>query len=416
MSYGCYVHIPFCEGQKCPYCGFFSVPYSAYMADDYIPALLEQARRSSSPESDTLYIGGGTPSCLTATQLETLLVGLQKILPLSSNAEITVELNPENVSEDLATLLFHCGATRVSLGAQSLVQRQLSVLGRKHTAERTITALNILKRNSFLTSIDLIFGVPGQQLEEWDATINRAIELDPDHISIYCLSFEEGTPFAYALRKGLIAPVGSEKEHKMFYSAREKLMTAGYEHYEISNFSKPGKSSKHNTKYWTGEGYIGIGAGAHSYIQGPPRWIRMSVVSNVHSFLRRIDSAEQLWDFVESLDLPKRVAEFLMLRLRLLEGFSVEDVARCLPELDAIHFVDLLRPLESAQRLIHDSGRIRIPPELLFVSDSVILACVHVTESYVRQVALKHRNISDDIDMAEYISNFRGADEPGPQK
>ncbi|MCK5832404.1 radical SAM family heme chaperone HemW [bacterium] len=416
MSYGCYVHIPFCSGEKCPYCGFYSTLYAAYLADDYIPALLEHARRSNFPQADTLYIGGGTPTSLTFTQLTNLIKGLKKILPLSEGTEITIEVNPENVTEELASLLNDNGITRVSLGAQSLVQRQLMVLGRKHTAERTVTAFNILKRSAFTTSLDLIFGVPGQELEEWETTINRAIELEPDHVSIYCLSYEEGTPFAYALRKGLISSVRPESESKMYYSALKKLTEAGYEHYELSNFAKAGFKSKHNLKYWTGEGYIGLGPGAHTYIPGPPRWLRMSVLKNVRTFIQKINSAQQLWDFVEILDLPKRVAEFLMLRLRLIDGFSIEDVVRNLPELDAIHFTDLLKPLEETTRLIHDTGKIRIPRNLLFISDSIILAAVQATDSYVRQTALKLHDIHDAEEMTEYIADFHCPGEPSPQK
>ncbi len=416
MSYGCYVHIPFCNGEKCPYCGFYSIPYAPYLADDYIPAVLEQARRSSFPDFDTLYIGGGTPSSLTLMQLETLLDGLQKIHPMPKDCEITVELNPENVTEELVNTLERCSVTRVSLGVQSLVQRQLMVLGRKHTVDMITQAFELLRSKSFSTSIDLIFGVPGQELEEWSTTIGRAIELDPDHISIYCLSYEEGTPFAYALRKGLISSVTAEAEQAMFFTALNRFEAAGYEHYEISNLCKPGKYSRHNMKYWTGEGYMGLGAGAHSYAPGPPRWLRMAAVKNVRGFLGRIASAESIWEFVEALDLPKRVAEFLMLRFRLVNGFSVEDVARNLPEIDAIQFVDLLKPLEDSKHIVREGGRLRIPRESLFISDAIILAAVEATDRYIRQTALRLHAVTDDIDMADYITSFHGPEEPSPQK
>lgn len=414
MSYGCYVHIPFCNGEKCPYCGFYSIPYAPYLADDYIPAVLEQARRSNFPEFDTLYIGGGTPSALTPMQLESLISGLLKIRPMKG--EITIELNPEDITEELASLLKECSVNRVSLGVQSLVPRQLMALGRKHCVEKTISSFEILQAKGFNTSTDLIFGIPGQELEEWNTTIAKTIELNPDHISMYCLSFEEGTPFAYALRKGLVSAVSADKEHAMFFNALNRLETAGYEHYEISNLSKNGKSSRHNMKYWTGEGYIGLGAGAHSYIPGPPRWLRMATIKSVRGFLGKIASAEQLWDFIEVLDLPKRVAEFLMLRLRLIKGFTVEDVARAFPEFDALHFIDLLKPLETRRHLLFEDGRIRIPREALFVSDSIILSAVEAVDSYIRQTALRLRAVSDDTDISEYISSFRAPDQPGPLK
>ena len=415
MNYGCYVHIPFCNGEKCPYCGFYSIPYSPYLADDYIPALLEQARRSKFPPADTLYIGGGTPSILTAKQLNDLFTGLRRILPFTDDLEITIELNPENVTDELVSILTELGITRVSLGVQSLVQRQLMVLGRKHNAQRAIEAFDMLKKGNFSTSIDLMFGVPGQELKEWEMTLDKAIELNPDHISTYCLSFEEGTPFSFALRKGLIAPVDAEHEREMFYLAVEKFSAAGYGHYEISNFAKRGKESKHNMKYWTGAGYFGLGAAAHSFIPGPPRWLRMAVRRSVRSYIKKISEAEQPWDFIELLDLPKRSAEFLMLRLRLIEGFTVEDVARQLPELDAIRYTDFLRPLEEASKITLQAGHLKIPAEHLFISDSIIRAAVLATENYVKQVAIQSRNIVNDFDVIDYVKRFHNPDDPSPQ-
>ena len=151
MKFGCYVHIPFCNGEKCPYCGFYSEPYLTYLADEYVLSLLEQARRSSFPISDTLYIGGGTPSCLPIKQLSELITDLRRILPLTDTPEITIEINPDNVDDNFADAIEESGVNRVSLGVQSLVSRQLMVLGRKHSAKRAIDAFNTLKKRHFST-------------------------------------------------------------------------------------------------------------------------------------------------------------------------------------------------------------------------------------------------------------------------
>ena len=415
MKFGCYVHIPFCNGEKCPYCGFYSEPYLPYLADEYIQSLLEQARRSNFPISDTLYIGGGTPSCLPIKQLGELITALRRILPLTDTPEITIEINPDNVDDNFADAIEESGVSRVSLGVQSLVSRQLMVLGRKHSKEKAIEAFYTLKKGHFSTSIDLIFGIPGQEIGEWEMTIEKAIELDPDHISTYCLSFEEGTPFAYALRKGLISSVGAKLDSEMFYIAVEKLTNAGFNHYEISNFAKPGEESRHNKKYWIGDGYIGLGAAAHSYIPGPPRWIRMSNIRSTRGYIKRIDTAENPWDFLETLDLPKRSAEFLMLRLRLIDGFTIEDIATQLPEIDANKYLELLRPLESFGKLVVLDKHIKIPHERLFISDSIILDAVIATDDYIRRIALRKNGIKEDIDTIDYVKEFHYPDNSGSQ-
>lgn len=385
--FGFYVHVPFCSGDKCPYCGFYSIPYSPSLAEKITQAVLEQAIYSSFPQGDTLYLGGGTPTSLPENLLAEFILKLVDILPLSKNSEITVEANPEHISQKLVDYLAKCGVNRVSIGAQSFNKRQLLVLGRRHEPKQIDEAIKIFKKNGFPINIDLIYGVPGQSIEDWNNTLCNATNLEPEHISIYGLTYEQGTPFADALHRNMIHPVGAETERKMFERAIELLTDKGFEHYEISNLCKPGFHSRHNLKYWTNTGYIGFGPSAHSYIPGPPKWLRLAVSPDTRKFLRRVEANEYPWDSVENLGIIERATEFLMTRLRLIRGFTFNDIESDLPELDTKKFIELLSPLTSEGLLSEESRSIKIPFQNLFISNAVILKAVELISPYVESIS-----------------------------
>jgi len=409
-DFGCYIHVPFCAGGKCPYCAFYSVTYSPHLADSYFKALIEQIRRIDVLKIDTIYIGGGTPTLLGGLRLREMISRIRDTLPVSEQPEITIEASPETITDKMADHLAAAGITRISLGMQSMVNKQLRVLERRHTVEQSIDACELLRPYSFSISFDLLFGIPNQTLEDWDRSLRRAIGLNPDHISVYNLSYEEGTPFALGVRTGIITPVGSNNELKMYRAAVELLRENGYGHYEISNFSKPGAQSKHNLKYWEGKGYIGLGPAANSYIPGPPRWIRIAAVSDVRAYINAIERLKDPWEMIEFLDLPMRSAEFLLLRLRLTKGFSTGDVENQLKNVDPLEYIAALRPLIEDGFLVENAGRISIPEERIFVSNSIILKAVELTEKLFQ--ADKPEGKDDKNDPNKYARNFRGPDQP----
>ncbi len=386
MGYGCYVHVPFCSGNKCPYCGFYSIPYSSALAKSFISAVHTHTRGIKSPAIDTLYFGGGTPTALSPDELGMLIDGIAEILPFNEDAEITIEVNPDSVLIETASLLAKLGVNRISLGIQSLLDEQLETLGRRHNSDQALRAYEIFRRHPFSISFDLIYGIPGQSLNDWETTLKRVVELSPDHISTYCLSYEDGTPFADAVRVGKLTPHDSELEREMFEMVTSYLTASGFRHYEISNFAKPDSESRHNLKYWTGKGYLAFGPAAHGYCPGPPKWTRFAAGKDLKNYIRRIQSGEEPWEMVEELDLAKRSAEFLLLRLRLIEGFSEDNVARQFPELDAEQYVKCLAPLISDGKLLKDDGSIRIVPSELFISDSIVYRAIQLTEPYVSRM------------------------------
>jgi len=406
-KYGCYVHVPFCAGEKCPYCGFYSIRYSPESATEYIETVLQHARSTEVPVIDTLYFGGGTPTSLSPEAISRLITKLKSILPVEDNSEITVEANPETVDNETTEALFEAGVNRVSLGAQSFRPAQLKTLGRRHDIDKIYEAYEILHKYPFSLSFDLIFGIPRQSVRDWEISLDKAIELGPDHISIYCLSFESGTPFADALRMGAIYPVGDDVEREMYDLASSRLTVADYGRYEISNFAKPKCESRHNLKYWTGAGYIAFGPAAHGYIPGPPNWTRYAFPSNLEEYTLLINSGREPLAAVEKLDLQKRSAEFLMLRLRLDHGFSEEEITAHLPELEPAEYIAALQPLIDDNKILLEAEQVRIAPRDMFISDAIIFRAVELTDPYIKEIVTKRKSAGSETSTLGYLTRFR---------
>ncbi len=317
-----YIHIPYCRS-KCGYCDFASIGI-----DDSVPAYLHALAKEAKTASEkaacvrTLYIGGGTPTILSPCQIERLLDLIRKAFDLNADAEITLEANPCSLTPEKAAVLVACGVNRVSLGAQSFVDSELSLLGRSHSADDIGSAVSLL-RGAGIENIclDLIFAIPNQTPESWKHSLARAIDLKPRHISAYALTLEPTTPLWHLLHNGDIERKSDEEELLLYEIARDLLTQNGYEHYEISNFAFPGRRSRHNMVYWANDEYIGLGAGAVSYIDGK----RIANLSSPSDYIKAMTEGGSVVSEAESISLCMRAVETLIQRLRLSEGIDCAD-------------------------------------------------------------------------------------------
>lgn len=352
-----YIHIPFCR-RKCFYCDFNSYPTGAFAPETiegYTAALIREirwygarlARGGVRPRAGSVYSGGGTPTVLATGQLQAILEACrEEFFPeqgksgeVTGATEVTVEANPGTLTSEKLEGLLSAGANRLSLGVQSLSDPLLAAIGRIHSAGDFIANYQLARQIGFTNiNVDLIFGLPGQTLAEWEETLKRVVALSPEHISAYGLSIEEGTPFARWVAQGKLEPAGEELEAAMLEAAMATLEAAGYEHYEISNYARPGFRSRHNQVYWRNEPYLGVGAGAWGYWQG----VRHANVSRPGEYLERMSGERhESWARDESgarhagffsnavteaeqPSLPVQMGETMMMGLRLLEGVSFQ--------------------------------------------------------------------------------------------
>ena len=354
---GLYVHVPFCA-RRCPYCDFYSVS-ALDLIPRYVEALGREARAAASAWTapfETLFIGGGSPSLLNREGLQGLFKALAP-LDLSGLQEITLEANPEDVLPEQADLWAECGVTRLSLGLQTLDERWLAdVLGRGHSAPDSLRAVEILRGRPYDLCVDMIYGLPSQQPEDWGTDLIRAAELGPEHISTYSLTVEQGTPLARSIADKLLPPPPpSEKAADMFLISGQALTPKGYYRYEVSNFAKPGHESRHNLKYWRREPYLGLGPSAHSF-DGSKRW---SNVSSVRQWATALASGSEARAFTETIDPRAAHLEKVMLGLRLPEGVP-EDLLADAPRLTEF--------IESGH-LVRTEGRVRPTEKGLLLAD-----------------------------------------------
>jgi len=332
-----YVHIPFCRS-KCAYCDFNSYAGQEALIPAYVGALLQEARAWSrvcgGKRVETVYFGGGTPSLLPLAEAERLIEGLRQRFAVATEAEVSLEANPESV--DLAYLrgLRTLGFNRLSLGVQSFDEEELRFLGRIHTATGAAAAYDAARRAGFAdVGLDLIFGLPEQRPSRWRRSLARALRLGPEHLSLYALTVEEGTPLARAMSEGKVQEPDEDAQAAMYTESEERLEAAGYEHFEISNWARPGHRCRHNLTYWETRPYLGLGAGAHSYLGGcrfantplPKDYIELVQASGPPEEgaggldLSRMPQVASL----ERLDEQTEMADTVILGLRLAEGVSL---------------------------------------------------------------------------------------------
>lgn len=318
---GIYVHIPYCK-RKCVYCDFYSTPAMGDV-EAYVGCVAREcaARREAvlgSERVNTLYVGGGTPSLLTPGQMHRLLDGLRRCTDLSGVEELTVEVNPDDVTAELMDCFAGEGVNRVSMGVQSFVDSELEFMGRRHNAAEALEAIATMRRAGIgNVSLDLIYGVPGQTMQSWRHSVEQAIATGAQHISAYSLSYEPGTRLWVMRQQGKIRETDDEVCVDMYRFLARALREAGYEHYEISNFARPGFRSRHNSAYWNFTPYLGLGAAAHSYDGHARSYNPSSIRQYVAAVIERGTAAvaEQLHDW-------ERYDEEVMLRLRTADGLD----------------------------------------------------------------------------------------------
>lgn len=334
---GLYVHIPFCE-RKCNYCDFYSMTKTDELEDRYINALLIEIRsyknKCKAYEVDSIFIGGGTPSYLKPENIELILKEIKNIFIISSECEITIEVNPNSIDIDKAKLYKNYSINRISLGIQSLDDNILKSIGRLHNSEDAIKAIRAIKEAGISNiNADVMFGIPSQTVESILNTLSKIIKEEVKHISFYSLKLEEGTPMFLMEQKGLISALDDDLEREMYYAGCEFMENNELEQYEISNFSKAGYECKHNIKYWTSGDYIGFGPFAHSCFEDK-RYNNISDINiyceDIEKFKDNIEDNEQVRfrQLNEVLTKESKMFEYIMLGLRMNKGISIGEFNR----------------------------------------------------------------------------------------
>lgn len=374
MKASLYLHIPFCR-RKCGYCDFSSFEAPGMSFREYARLLrLEMAgvaERFTVTRVPTLYFGGGTPSLLPPLLVEELLRAAGDCYSLGADAEITLEANPGTVTLDSLSGYRSAGVNRLSLGVQALDDRQLSSLGRVHTGEQARDAVLLARRAGFTNvGIDLMHSLPGQSLAMWESTLRRAVDLEPEHISAYGLSVEEGTPFAALVSSGELQLPEEETAATMFEMTADYLQAAGYEHYEISNFARPGFRSRHNQVYWRRENYLGFGAGAHSFARNPGFGVRWANPPGLAEYAARVRGAGGSGE--EIVVREEAMAEFFFLGLRLLDGLDLAGFAADFGVPAEEAFPGVLGRLTASGLLLRDGERIRFSRRGLLLANRVL--------------------------------------------
>lgn len=361
---GLYVHIPFCV-KKCKYCDFVSFDDKARARERYIDCLIDEMKEYRGISCDTVFIGGGTPTSSDARELERMLAAIRENFDVSKNAEITCEANPGTLNEEKLEALKMGGVNRLSIGVQSFDDEELKKIGRIHTSKEADGAIALARKCGFDNiSVDLMSALPGQSFESFKKTLAHAAELRPEHISCYSLILEEGTPLFDEYERGELELPDEDTEREMYDYACKYLKKCGYDRYEISNFAKPGKKSKHNLKYWQCDEYIGIGAAAHSYYGGK-RFCNTSDLEEYLSGKRRSGDAGEL-------SREDKIEEFMIMGLRKTDGVSrAEFKKRFGLDVDEL-FGDVIEKFVSGGFLEDKNGFIRLTDVGVSVSNSIM--------------------------------------------
>jgi oxygen-independent coproporphyrinogen III oxidase len=356
-----YLHIPFCH-RICPYCAFYKHTPGSTEMSAFVDALLMEAVRYSTKyqlRPKTLYLGGGTPTLLSEAHLQRLLLGLKERLDVTQLNELTLESNPRTVTAGKAKLLADCGVTRVSVGIQAWDATTLQTLGRDHSAEDALEIMQLLREAGIPSiNVDLMFSIPGQSIETWGSTLRSAIAAQPDHISAYNLNYEEDTAFFERLQRGEYRE-NADADASHFHHAIALLEAAGYEHYETSNYAKPGHRSQHNAAYWTGRDYLGLGPSASSTV-ARQRWKNLpDTEAYVHALQNHILPQSEAELLTDEQWLMERVA----LELRTEAGVSPQYVAQ-LPQ-------DKIATLSEEGLLLLKDDRLALTAEGKALVDSI---------------------------------------------
>lgn len=375
---GIYIHIPFCK-TRCIYCDFYSTTRSD-LKGRYIRALCEELRMRKDylrgAPVETIYFGGGTPSQLAEEDFRSIFETIGQCYGMEHCREITLEANPDDLNETYTAMLRQLPFNRISMGIQTFDDATLKLLNRRHNAAQAIDAVDRCRRAGFGNlSIDLIYGLPGETDERWERDLQQAVRLNVEHISAYHLTYEEGTRIYELLQAHRIREVDEESSLRFFTTLTDTLGKAGYEHYEISNFCRPGMYSRHNTAYWEGIPYLGCGPSAHSFDTDTREWN----VASLETYIHAIENGRREFER-EQLDRTTRYNECILTSIRTRRGLSLPEVERKFGRELWQYCMAMARPhLENGKLEIQD-GRLRLTREGIFVSDGIMSDLMSVGE------------------------------------
>ena len=367
---GIYIHVPFCK-TRCAYCDFFSTTLHD-MKSRYVDALCQELvmRRNYLHDAPigTLYFGGGTPSQLSENDFHSIFNQIEKVYGLEACEEITLEANPDDLTDDYVEMLTTLPFNRISMGIQTFHEPTLQLIGRRHTAQEAIEAVRRCQQHGFTNiSIDLIYGLPGETLEQWKEDLLMAFSLKVQHISAYHLTYEQGTRLWQMLQRKEICEVDEDTSVELFRILCEEMQKAGYEHYEISNFALPNFRSRHNSAYWHEVPYLGCGPGAHSFDGDSREWN----VSSLPKYIEALEQGQRNYE-QETLYKDTRYNEFIMTRLRTCEGFSLNDLQQRFGQAYHDYCLHLATPYMRQGLLLQKENTLRLSREGIFVSDDII--------------------------------------------
>ena len=391
---GLYVHVPFCK-TKCPYCDFNTYQGIESQMGSYLDAVTSELRlwgrqlssnNRGRPPVRTVFFGGGTPSYLPDGDIAEILNAANHAFAIDAGAEITIEANPGDLNADACRGLLRQGVNRLSIGVQSLDNGLLQLLGRRHSADGAIEAFQTARAAGFgNVNLDLMYGLPHQSLTQWEDTIERLAALSPEHISLYALTLEEGTPMKVWAEQGKIPEPDPDLAADMYALARQVLASAGYRHYEISNWAQPGRESQHNLIYWRNEPYLGVGPGAHSRLGEYRFWTVLSPRDYAGRAARWRQMSAGLWDAFgerelreartvdgwESIDAETACAETMFLGLRLLDGLDLRQASAAIGEDLAARYRAEIEELLTIGLLRREGDIVRLDESAYLIANQV---------------------------------------------
>ncbi len=367
---GIYIHIPFCR-RRCHYCDFFKstdLSQKIRLLEALKKELKIRAEELSSDEINTIYLGGGTPSVLELDELRDLLNTVKEYYQVAGNAEITMEANPDDLSPEMLSALRNIGYNRLSMGIQSFSYADLKLMNRRHNALQAFQSVEWAKKAGFSNiSIDLIYGLPNQTIAEWEQNVRTAVGLDVQHISAYNLTYHEGTVFYQQLKKGILKELPDELSLQQFELLIRILEEVGFEHYEISNFCKPGFYSQHNSAYWKNKKYLGIGPSAHSFDLYSRRWN----ISSISKYLEGVEEGIPFWE-AEILSEQDRYNDYIITGLRTMWGISEAYIQAGFQQKYFVHFQKIKQKYLQSGHLICTPSTVVLSPDGLFISDKIM--------------------------------------------
>ena len=384
---GIYIHIPFCK-QKCKYCDFISFTNKENMMEDYFKCLLMEIEEKSKDYKveivngikqkngvNTIYIGGGTPSFVDSKYICMVISKIKECFKVLKTAEITIEVNPGTVTKSKLEDYYRLGINRISIGLQSTNDELLKMLGRIHNYKEFEQTYNMAREVGLKNiNVDLMIGLPNQSVEDVEKSLDKVIEKAPEHVSVYSLIVEPGTKMSDLINSGKLELPEEELERKMYWGVKTKLEEAGYNHYEISNFSKKGKESKHNLNCWNQESYIGCGVAAHSYFQG----IRFSNIENIKKYISNYKCGDSVHNIIfhEHQDKAAMMKEYMLLGLRKVDGVNITEFKNKFSENPVYVFRNELNKLVSEGLLEIDENRVKLTAKGLDLANQVWLEFV----------------------------------------